>query len=224
MSESAVPPLKLPDPLGVYQLSPEDAYFIDNIDDLRRLSGFRITDYSITQLASVLRRLLLDSRPLWVRANSRHHLDIKIAHVMGWQLRTGESDTRPNYMVSGYHLDPEVAQTICPEYLAPDPLRSRPQDFLQERIALSNGHPLNDEGRVTIAELIRYFAHNAGGVHYDGRPPSDPFFAALVAADLRSLQLTLLAVGRVVYRALEPLALQIATDETGWLDARPNSS
>lgn len=76
----------------------------------------------------------------------------------------------------------------------------------------------DDEAHVTVRDLVKHFAHREGGVHYDGDFADNALLTRLMESDRRAMDLTMLALGRVVLHALEPLAYKIMIDLAGWLD------
>jgi hypothetical protein len=70
---------------------------------------------------------------------------------------------------------------------------------------LAHGAIVRDDSTVTVKELIKHYANREGGVHYDGTPAT-PLIEDIRVESEEALRLTVLSVGRVAYRGLEPLA------------------
>ncbi|PPA56708.1 hypothetical protein BAW75_05480 [Micromonospora chalcea] len=73
-------------------------------------------------------------------------------------------------------------------------------EFLKHRVVEAG------ELGVTVQQLVKHYANREGGVHYDPTPPDLPLLVALRGEHDLALRLTVLAIGRIVHRALEPLA------------------
>ena len=82
-------------------------------------------------------------------------------------------------------------------------LRGRFEQLLKHSAIISRGE------RVTVHELIKHYANREGGVHVDPEPPDAPLLREVLGSHEEALRLTVVAVGRVVHRALEPLAARV---------------
>lgn len=162
--------------------------FLETVEDLRARCSLTATEYDAVQASGLLRRLLTDGQAVAPR------------FIAAWELRP------PTYRwMSAYHgdvssllLDPEISEsTGVIERLQAE--RSCHTGSLVEflKVNISTG--------VTVKDLIRHYAHAEGGVHHGAnRERIDSRLASLLASEANELKLrlTLVAIGRIVCRAL----------------------
>jgi hypothetical protein len=97
--------------------------------------------------------------------------------------------------------------------IAPAPVQMKRDALLSQMVLVYRGQEL------TVRDLIDYVAHVAGGVHFKA-PKSDQQAAAHALATQIAVggypagTRTLLAVGRVVVRGLEPLEERLCAEGT----------
>ena len=180
-----------------------DLLFLETVRELRS-RGARPSEYDVVSIAGLLRKLLLDSPTLVDVVNKERRLDITYvvnAREPDWKL-FGEIPLA--YAIED-GFDPRTA------IAAVQPLPVRRSQLLSRGVLAYRGHEL------TVRDLISYTANTAGGVHFD--PPRNEREAAVqaVATFMRVGQYpaggkTLLAVGRVVAKGLQPLVARIELD------------
>ena len=72
---------------------------------------------------------------------------------------------------------------------------------------------------VTTKQLLGHYANRQGGVHHDNRPAQVPLLADVLNMSERAANQTVLAATRILYSALEPVAvdafLRMATHPYG---------
>ncbi len=197
--------------------------FLETMEDLRRRCDLRATEYDMAQVAGLLRRLLLDEKQLWEHANrafqfkpmcewsgietalptgvflGRLWLDPTLWEVF-FEMTFSETDRRALNQagVSGRHTGG------LRQFLRHPAVRER--SLGAEADAAAAHPPLV----ATVADLIKHFANREGGVHYDPSVSHHPLLERLRAEHDMALRLTLLAAGRILHRAMEPLAVRIA--------------
>ncbi|MEW2444840.1 hypothetical protein [Micromonospora marina] len=187
-------------------MGPEDL-FLDTLEDLRRRCDLRASEYDMVQVAGLVRRLLLDGQRLWVEANKAH----RVKPICSWstvQVVAGTHDGEAA-CISMHWLDPMLEELLLLRTdlpadverasLAP-PSRDKMDKFLKYHVVVAG------KQNVTVEQLVTHYANREGGVHYDPTPPDSPLLGALRGDHDHALRLTVLAIGRIVHRALEPLA------------------
>jgi hypothetical protein len=188
-----------------------DDLFLDTLEDLRRRCDLRASEYDMVQVAGLVRRLLFDGLPLWVEANKTH----RVKPVYEWsrlRVSVGGIDGQHSAWVSMQWLDPMLNDLLLRKRLPPDeetaefpaPRTGNINNFSQYEVIVKDG-----EG-VTVSELVTHYANREGGVHYDSKPPKSQILSSLLRGQDLALRLTVLAIGRIAHRALEPLAARIA--------------
>jgi hypothetical protein len=191
-------------------VKPEDL-FLDTLEDLRRRCDLRASEYDMVQVAGLVRRLLFDGRPLWVEANQSYGF----RPVYAWSgvrvATSGEGGRAPAW-VAMHWLDPMLKDLLIRARVSPtevdtalvEPRTGNLSTFRQHDVIVSG------EQRVSVQDVITHYANREGGVHYDSRPARSSLLADLLPERDLALRLTVLAVGRIVHRSLEPLGAQIA--------------
>lgn len=181
-----------------------DALFLETLNDLANRVQHPRTEYEALVSTALLRKLLLDSPTLVDVINRERRLKIRyLANVRppAWKLVGGEPPVA--YAIED-GFDPETAFRAEPARLSRDQL-------LSQIVALYRGQ------EITVRDLLVYAAHTAGGVHFDP-PRTDQERAAQALGEQMRVGghpagiRTLLAVGRVVVRALEPLRQRVTAD------------
>jgi hypothetical protein len=171
-----------------------DEFFLDSLEDLERRIGGHLMEYDMLHVAALLRRLLTDRTPLADRVNRSRHLRIR-------------------YQVRERHVPKRNARLTWAALEGFDPETGRPEgnvlelsrDQMLARIILHH-----DGADFTVAEVIKYLANVAGGVHSGDRVDEKERTLAAVREHFRFHDLSvvlgsLLAVGRVVIKGLKPL-------------------
>jgi hypothetical protein len=179
-----------------------DRLFLATIDDLNTRVQPGLPEYDVLMAAPLLRKLLLDDRPLVHQANTSRRMKIRYrinTRRPLWQLA---GSPRPTFWSIQDGLDPESALPfVLPSEVDHDTL-------LRHVVMLVGDHD------VTIRDLILQISNVSGGVHA-GSPKTDK--AAILQQmseefriegyqpDVRALQ----AITRVVLRGLRPLYEQV---------------
>jgi hypothetical protein len=172
--------------------------FLETVGDLRRRSSDAHSEYEAVISALLLRKLLLDSPTLIDVANQESRL--KITYVVNarppiWK-HLGEEPPLAYAKEDGF--DPEIA------LVPPIPVEMKRDELLSQVVVVYRGKELS------VRDLIDYVAHVAGGVHFK-TPKTEEQAGAQALAEQMTVggypagTRTLLAVGRVVVRGLEPL-------------------
>jgi hypothetical protein len=192
-------------------VTPENL-FIDTLEDLRRRTDLRASEYDMVQAAGLVRRLLIDGNPLYAPINRGFRLKLKFR----WgRLRVATAARNGSAWVPGGWLDPTLAD-LHPSLQndeAQKTLRENPPHEGTLHRFLDHDPILRGEDRVTVRELIKHYANREGGVHYDDSPPDSTLLDDVRAESEEALRLTVLAAGRIVYRGLEPLAAAVMLAE-----------
>ncbi|MGV1005147.1 MAG: hypothetical protein ACOYEV_10390 [Candidatus Nanopelagicales bacterium] len=185
-----------------------DRLFLETVRDLRSRTDLAASEYDLRQAAGLIRRLCLDKEyPLIDLVLEAHPLVL----TCEWgRLRVATPAANGLTWVPMLWLDPllyQLQNQRHPELatraheLAPHtgPL----EEFLKTDLLIRDG------SSTTPAAIVSDYANRRGGVHYDPRDPRDPLLSDVRAKSSRSLDLTMLAIGRIVYQAIEPLAARV---------------
>ncbi|UKJ63941.1 hypothetical protein H1Q78_00095 [Cellulosimicrobium cellulans] len=180
-----------------------DDALVGTMEDLRHRCRLSAIDsrYEVVQASGLLRRLLIDGSalgPLVAR-------QVGIVPAFTWY-SVHQGDGGP-----GLLLDPVILAEVAGEKhlnaLSGALHTEGLKEFLKQPVISVPGH------RVTIRELIKHYANVEGGVHVavERESPNAVLSAALESEHQEEvLRQTLVAVGRVTYRALEPVMLKAA--------------
>lgn len=192
-------------------MEPDEEIFLNSMKDLRQRTDFNSSTYDISQACGLVRRLLLDQKPVAHRVNRKSRVPfrcswgnlsiaVKAADDLAWTpmlwldpafYALREASLRD--LLSGEGMQVRV-----------EPLEGSLDQFLQFSVVQRSGEA------VSASKLISYVANQDGGVHYD--PDSrkvDPLISDVVATSRESLYFTALACARIIYASLEPLALLV---------------
>lgn len=173
-----------------------DTLFLATLDDLDASAIAGRTSYDLLHVAALLRKLLLDGTSLLDSVNRSRRVKIRF-HA---NHRQPPDDPAPTSWSIQDGLDPDTAA----------PLRRNNIVELGRDAFLGVTIIVHDGVRLSVADVVRYVANVAGGVHL-GTPtgPKEVALASLGQSmrvggyppELRSL----LSVARVVSKALQPL-------------------
>jgi hypothetical protein len=179
--------------------------FVETVADLRNRSQHPATRsrYELLGIAPLLRKLLTDrGDPLLVTINRARREIRPQFRIRPWEMSEG-TDESLNYLIrlSGPEL---VGGTETPALTA--------KQFLAARVGLLEGEDLS------VKQIVRYYAHVEGGVHF-GTPNEDGQEAmsgmAPVLLGNTTGQIEILGyLGQVVVDALTPLCNSILTAPT----------
>jgi hypothetical protein len=179
-----------------------DQLFIETMNDLKSRVDAPRSEYEAIMSSALLRKLLLDSPTLVDLANRSRRMSIEFV-VNGrppiWKA-LGEEPPTAYAIEDGF--DPETA------LVKPLPMTVTRDRLLSSMVAVYRGQ------EITAKTLLRYVANTAGGVHFDP-PRNDEESAAHALAEQMRVggypagMRTVLALGRVVERALGPLREQV---------------
>lgn len=182
-----------------------DSLFLATLDDLAARAAPGRSSYDVMHIAALLRKLLLDDTRLVDTVNRtrrvryRFHANSRLPPndpgLVFWSIQDG--------------LDPDTAAP-----LQGNDVRDLTRDqFLSLVIIVIRGELL------TIADIVRYLANVAGAVHHG--TPTTPKEVALASLE-PSVRLagyspevrSLLAVARVVTKALQPVRRAVEQDQS----------
>ncbi len=177
-----------------------DALFLATLDDLDASAIAGRSSYDLLHVAALLRKLLLDGTNLLDATNRSRRLKVRFRANQ----RQPPDDPPPTSWSIQDGLDPDTAA----------PLRRNSVADLSRDQFLGVTIIVHQDVRLTVADVIRYVANVAGGVHL-GTPtePKEMALASLSASiqvggyspELRSL----IPVARVVSKGLQPLRASI---------------
>ncbi len=183
-----------------------DNLFVDTVEDLRRRCHLRASEYDMVQAAGLIRRLTIDKHSLWELVNREHRLviqcvwnDVAVAH-------------RSGAFISTLWLDPALwevkADAIVPAELRtelPSAVRTSSIPQFLKAVVVSR-----ELAEVSVHQLVKHYANREGGVHYDAARAADsPLLEDVRGDGDEALRLTVVAIGRVLVRALEPLVARV---------------
>ena len=172
-----------------------DELFVRRFDDLA--DGLRARDdYERLKVAAGLRQMLLDESPLVHQANRSRRL--KLRFRVNKTRDHSHLPVQPDVLFHAHGLDPTVFQ-----------VREGTRELkLEQFLAL----PLVEtpQAPISVADLIRYGANKAGGVHLDpARDDSDTrleaAFGRMAAFGVHALAIALQTITRITLAALRPL-------------------
>ncbi len=182
--------------------------FVDTMEDLRRRCDLRATEYDMVQAAGLIRKLILNGNPLWAQVNRSLRLQPRYSW-MDFVMSTAGGHPE----LALLWLDPAMFQALMQSAVEAggrpvvDPSPPREGDlaaFLRVPVVQYGGE------NATVLDLVRHFANREGGIHFDPKQAETPLLELVRREEDEGLRLTLVATGRVVYRALEPLAARVA--------------
>lgn len=197
--------------------------FIETVEDLRRRCDLRATEYDMVQAAGLIRRLLIDGSALWVQVNRQ----FKTKPSVEWATIRAmvRADVSKQVMVGGLALDPVMARALLTvnfpdsdpnETLAQSTHSGNFEKFLSAEV-MDQHLPGQTRRTATVRDLIKHYANREGGVHYDptGRSANEFIEQIRHFAD-EDLRMMIIACGRIVVRALEPMAVVLTLKDKPW--------
>lgn len=196
-------------------MTPDDV-FLATLEDLRLRCRLDASEYDMIQAAGLLRRLLLDSVPLWTRVNR----EVKLKLTAEWSRGrvAHHSVSGDGAWIPGLWLDPVLHDLWARDLDIPGvPVSAA--DFRESgnlQAFLQHETVLGEDGTVSIQELITHYANREGGVHYDEGAAKNPLIEDIRQAADEPLRHTLLAASRIVVRAFEPLAAAVHLKNRHW--------
>lgn len=176
--------------------------FVETIDDVRRRSadpGER-SRYELLGIAPLLRKLLIDGRPLLNTVRAARQQVPTAFHIRQW--------SAPKEPQHGESL-PYILRLGGPELIGgpEDPALSNLKQFIRARVGMVQGQPL------TVREVVKYYANVEGGVHFGVPEENAQHILSQIAPLLlgRSTgHIEILAhLGAIVVDALTPLCESI---------------
>jgi len=175
--------------------------FIDTVDDLRKRSILRGTDYDAVQAAGLMRRLLLDDKKLIHRANKLTKAKIEFRWHPIMVLGT------PRLVVATPMVDPVVGRPALLAYGLAEkvgaPRFGNIDAFLRMTVVRYGG----GANAVTAGQLIAHYANRMGGVHVDmDRTVDNPALKEALEEIPDQLRAIIASLGRVTVAGLDPLA------------------
>lgn len=179
--------------------------FVETVADLRDRSHDPASRsrYELLGIAPLLRKLLTDrGDPLLVTVKRARHETAPGFRIRPWQV-PGSADESLNYLIrlSG----PELVGDAATGALTAD-------QFLAARVGMVEGQDLS------VKQVIRYYAHVEGGVHFsdpdeDGQEAMSSMAPVLLGHTTGQIEI-LGYLGQVVVDALTPLCDSILTSPT----------
>ncbi len=196
-----------------------EALFLETLRDLEQrvtaalrhlhagTGGDSASEYHALMIAVLLRKLLLDGRPLVDVVNRHHQLRIRYP-VDHWPVLSGTSSPGVSVTVLPRPVrdpplyDPRVLPLLLDEFLDTDDMTAA--QLLAKPVLAWN------DARVTARELILHVAHVEGAVHVgeptDARGRTISQVTAIVGyGKYPAVLVCLAAIGRVVLLGLAPL-------------------
>lgn len=200
-----------------------DEMFVETVEDLRRRCDLRATEYDLIQASGLIRRLLIDDSALWVQVNR----SLRMKPVIAWANMRAlvRAKTDEGVMAPGLALDPVIARAMVVVNFPDSELSIVDKtvqsasigEFLRYRVIERLVPPDGVTQQVTVRQLIKHYANREGGVHYDsGGRSANEFIEQIRGFADEDLRRTVLACGRVVLRALEPIAVAVMLREQPW--------
>lgn len=193
--------------------------FLGTMDDLAYSSRYRAGEYEAARAAALTRRLLFDQKSLYDRVARGRNLSFsaEIGELtVARELALGDVWTR------GALIDPtinrvgvEQIEAVIRGRLTPDSelvLTTRTVD--RDGLARTRVAGLfRSEQVATVRDLVRLYANHLGGVHLEMEKSPNELLLALREHDPSLVRQMMLAVGRVVHRALDPLATLLTMEQ-----------
>lgn len=182
-------------------------HFVDAMEDLRDRCRLTATTYDTAQAAGIVRRLIIDGKPLAVAAGKI----TQVTSEFSWSrdMYTGD---HWEFIISGHHFDPAL-DSLSLGYSggAPGPsVMVGDRDELLKSEVLRHG---NDEADcVSARDFIKWLANDEGGVHvemFNSQELRNRFRDAQAIVPEHT-KWTMIAISRVVYRGLEPTLFSAA--------------
>lgn len=202
-----------------------DVLFLETLRDLEQrvkgAFGYAVAgttdgarEYEALMIAPLLRKLLLDGRPLVDLVNRARRLPIRYP-VQYWPILSGSAapgvavDVAPGEGRQLAVADPAVVSILLDEFI--DTHDMTKDAMLAKPVMSWNGQ------RITARELIRHAAHVEGAVHVSEPTDERERMLADLGRDLRYREypgalVCLASVGRVVLLGVAPLRGQITHD------------
>jgi hypothetical protein len=191
-------------------VKPEDL-FLDTLEDLRRRCDLRATEYEMVQVAGLVRRLLFDGSPLLVEANKEYRFK-PVYEWSGVLVAVSVDVGLGTPCIAMHWLDPTLTEILVHARVSPAEVNTVPMSPRAGNLDAFRRHDAVVRGAqvVNIQEIVTHYANREGGVHYDSRPAKSALLSELLPEHDLAVCLTVLAIGRIVHKALEPLAARIA--------------
>lgn len=196
--------------------------FIGTVDELGYSSRIRASDYEAARSAALVRRLLNDQKPLAHRIESiiGEKFQFEIARVAYAIAHDDGSESRLKFTaVAGAALDPDVNNLYVERLrvlLAKD-AEPVPEGFWNRTAVLNMEEFLEHEAArqgphrsATVRQIVRLYANYLGGVHFNMESDASELLLDIRAESPDFLRETMLAIGRVVRKSMEPAALVLA--------------
>jgi hypothetical protein len=171
--------------------------FLNSIDDLQKRVTSGVPEYDVVGISSLLRKLLLDEKPLVHLVNRKLKKKFKFQVNIIEPIWKRAGSPPPTIWAQQDGFDPATAMNPLVSNVKLD-------EMLARVIIISEGY------EITVKEVIQHTAHVKGGVHAGkSSTPKEEALDRLAEKwrlggyepGIRALQ----AIGRVVIRGLEPL-------------------
>jgi hypothetical protein len=196
--------------------------FVETIEDLRQRCDLRASEYDMVQASGLIRRLLMDGSALWIQVNR----NLRIQPVVEWAVvRTlVRAKTDEGVMLPGLALDPVIARAMLAVNFPNNDgsgvekaVRSGNVDKFLGSQVIDRHHPDGVKQTATVRDLIKHYANREGGVHYGpGGKSTNEFIEQIRDFADEDLRRTVVACGRIILRALEPIAVAVTLKDKPW--------
>ena len=200
-----------------------EALFVETVEDLRRRCDLRGTEYDMVQASGLIRRLLMDASPLWHQVNREFRSKPPIVEWMPIRMVV-RAKLDAQVMAPGLMLDPVIASAMTTlsgseEDRGMLDLARRSGTFEQFLSSKVIDRQVAGQPRqvATVRDLIRHYANREGGVHHDpGGKSTNDFIEEIRDFADEDLRLIIVACGRIIVRALEPMAAALTLKDIPW--------
>ncbi|MGN2634596.1 hypothetical protein ACTD5D_30935 [Nocardia takedensis] len=197
--------------------------FIETVEDLRRRCDLRATEYDMVQASGLIRRLLIDGTALWYQVNR----EFKMRPIVEWMSVRSlvRAKTAENVRVAGLALDPVMAKAFLAvnfrerEHTDVFGEATKSGDFETFLSAKVMDRPLPGESPqvATVRDLVKHYANREGGVHYDSSGKrANEFLEQVRGFADEDLRMMIIACGRIIVRALEPMVGVVILKDKPW--------
>jgi hypothetical protein len=188
------------------------ALFLETLEDLRNRITPTSSEYGLLQAAAKVRLLLVDGTRLVDLVNRDHRLKITYRIGTGGPLAAAIMSLGPSFMAIGDALDPDSATPQPPGFS--EPVVVGADGLLSAEVIFY------ENARCTVADVVKYLAHVAGGVHAGSPTTREELALATLSEEIEMGGLTpgsrtMMAIGRVVLAGLEPLRREVVRDLSG---------
>lgn len=182
-------------------------HFVDAMEDLRTRCRLTATAYDAAQAAGIVRRLLVDGRPLATTAEQFTRMQSEFTWSKDMYTGGGWG-----FIISGHHFDPSLdplSIQYSPDAQGPSVVTGNREQLLGAHILRHGG---GETDYVSVLNFVKWLANDEGGVHVEMFNSAElrMRFREAQAVVPQHTKWTMLAIGRVVYGGLEPTLFSVA--------------